>query len=112
MRLFISGIISTTIAGFVLLIVEYGWFVPPEEINIPTPVVAASLSEMGYFHGNIRTATKSDIERGLRLFQIDLKIRQTGQLDDKTWELLRNVKLGNRNKETLKDMKLDGYFSD
>jgi len=56
-------------------------------------LLAAHLAEIGYFQGNIRQAELQDIESALKLFQSDLGLPQTGQLDEFLWKKLQVIEL-------------------
>lgn len=55
--------------------------------------VAAYLAEIGYFEGSLKQAKLKDVEMALKLFQRDIKVAETGLLDDKTWKTLQKIKL-------------------
>jgi len=61
----------------------------------PIQLLAAYLAEIGYFQGNIRQARTEAVESGLKLFQADLKLPQTGQLDESLWKKLQTIELSN-----------------
>jgi len=68
----------------------------------PIQLLAAYLTEIGYFQGDIRQAQAEAVESALKLFQADLKLPQTGKLDESLWKKLQSIELSN-------DIKLQLY---
>jgi hypothetical protein len=70
--------------------------------NVGIPTVAAYLDEMGYFNGDFRQATLSEVQAALKLFQGDLNVPQTGELDKFIWNKLQAIRLSPHRQEALK----------
>ena len=70
--------------------------------NVGILTVAAYLDELGYFNGNLRQATLQQVQEALKLFQSDIKVPQTGQLDKFVWDKLQVVRLSPHRQEVLK----------
>ncbi|MCP4696275.1 MAG: hypothetical protein GY862_05445 [Gammaproteobacteria bacterium] len=69
--------------------------------EVGIPLVAASLAELGYFSGDIKTAAIGKVETALKAFQKDIRIPQTGRLDSITWRKLQTVRLSETTKAKL-----------
>jgi len=67
----------------------------------PIQLLAAYLAEIGYFQGDIRQAGTEAVESALKLFQADLKLSQTGKLDESLWKKLQSIELSNDIKSQL-----------
>jgi hypothetical protein len=59
----------------------------------PIQLLAAYLTEIGYFQGNIRQANLQEVESALKLFQRDSKLPETGKLDESLWKKLQSITL-------------------
>jgi hypothetical protein len=70
--------------------------------NVGIPTVAAYLDELGYFNGDFRQATLSEVQAALKLFQGDLNVPQTGELDKFIWNKLQAIRLSPHRQEALK----------
>jgi len=64
--------------------------------------VAIYLEEVGYFNGNFKQTTLDEVQQALKLFQADLNVPQTGQLDQVVWDKLQTVRLSHQRQEALK----------
>lgn len=80
---------------------------PPEDISLSSRsmeidgqtvrgvcLVAALLTEVGYFQGDFADTTYENVEDALRAFQADLGDTPSGSFTGESWERLKQVELG------------------
>jgi len=65
-------------------------------------LVAALLSEMGYYSGSLSKVNENAVKRGLKDFQNDFGLKATGQLDKATWAELSSMGLSAETKAKMK----------
>jgi carboxyl-terminal processing protease len=64
--------------------------------------VAAYLAELGYFQGSLKQAKLETVKIALKIFQRDIRVANTGILDENTWNRLQNIKLSRTTQAELK----------
>lgn len=70
--------------------------------NVGIITVAAYLDELGYLNGDFKQATLQDVQESLKLFQGDLNVPETGQLDKFVWDKLQAIRLSPHRQDALK----------